>query len=1274
LPDGRLEFLGRIDHQVKLRGFRIELGEIEEVLKGHAAVGQAAVVLRGAEGRGEYLAAYVSLRGEAQAVSAEALQAHVRERLPEYMVPSAYVVMEQLPQTVSGKVDRRALPEPGEASRVRVKGASGARSGIEGELSQLWAQVLGLQRVGAGENFFDLGGHSLLATQLVSRVQRVFGVEVKLRDLFERPTVAAMAQAVSAGLAAGAGLNAPALLPRGAGEEPVLSFAQERLWFLDQLSPGSLAYSVPLAVRLEGELDAGALVAAVNAVVARHEVLRTRFETQKGRAAAVVDSELRLAPELEDLSGDSEPEREAQRRMEQELERPFDLSRGPLLRMRLFKLAPREHRLLLVLHHIVCDGWSLSVLTRELGELYAAHSQGRASGLAAPGVQYADFARWQRGWLSGEELERQLSYWKGRLGTSAPMLELPVDRRRTALGASRGAVHNFELSAALSAGVKKLCREQDVTVFMVLLAAFQVLLYRYTGQEDIRVGTPIANRTREEIEGLIGFFVNTLVMRGDLSGEPSFAQLLKGTREAALGAYAHQDLPFEVLVEALRPERDLSHTPLFQAMFVMNAAQAAEVELSGLRLSPVEMHRGAAVFDLTLALTESSGGLAGYVEYNADLFEAQSIARLLGHYERILEAVCADAEQPVSRLGYLSAEELERQHGEWNRTQAATPVERCVHELFEAQAAAQGEATAVVFEDFSLSYAQLNERANRLAHYLMKLGVGPEVLVGLSTLRLPEMVVGVLGVLKAGGAYVPLDPGYPAERLAFMLKDSGARVLLTQEAVWPQLGGFCGHLKQVICLDADWGKVALEPSENPVLRAGPQNLAYVIYTSGSTGRPKGTLLSHAGLSNLTGWQREVFGIGPGVRVLQFSPLSFDASVWETFMALANGGTLVLGRQEVLASGDELSRLIREQGVNHVTLPPSVLRVLPAGELPVLSKIVVAGERCTGELVERWGAGRGFFNAYGPTETTVCAAMKRCVPGEAGDPPIGRGIHNGRLYVLDARGEPVPVGVAGELCVGGVSLARGYLGRPGLTARKFVPDGFGLEPGGRLYRTGDLVRWRSDGQIEFLDRIDDQVKVRGYRIELGEVEAALRAVAGVRDAVAVADGARLLAYVVGEGAPEASELRGRLRERLPEYMVPSVVMRLEGLPMSPSGKVDRKRLPAPEAQARGHYVAPRTALEEKLAGMYAELLGLERVGVEENFFELGGHSLLATQLVSRIREAQGVELPLRTLFEYPTVAELAKSIEQSKAQPAVQAPAAITRLSRSAHRTSRSALP
>ncbi|MDY7076527.1 MAG: amino acid adenylation domain-containing protein, partial [Chloroflexota bacterium] len=815
----------------------------------------------------------------------------------------------------------------------------------------------------------------------------------------------------------------------------------------------------------------------------------------------------------------------------------------------------------------------------------------------------------------------------------------------------------------------------------------------------------------------IGFFVNTLVMRTDLSGDPSFEELLARVREVALEAYVHQDLPFETLVEELQPQRDLSHTPLFQVMFVLDTAGEGTLELPGLTLSTMDVGSGAATFDLTLSITSGPAGLGGYIEYNTDLFGRATIERLVGHFQTLLQSIVTDPEQPISNLSILTEVERQQLLVEWNETAVDFPADVCIHHLFEVQAEQCPQAIATIFAGppthqptSPLTYQQLNCRANQLAHYLQKLGVGPEVLVGISTERSLEMVVGIMGILKAGGAYLPLDPTYPPERLVFMIEDANIPVLLTQSHLLNRLPlgelanqrvsesatRITDHESRItICLDTDWELIAQESRENPESGATAESLAYVIYTSGSTGLPKGTMLRHRGLCNLTDVQRRAFNIREGSRVLQFSPLSFDASVWETFMALRNGATLCLSPQETLASGPGLARLMREEKVTNVTLPPSVLAVLPEGGLPDLETVISAGEACTPELVARWSPGRDFFNAYGPTETTVCASMYLCDENDPHSPPIGRPIDNTRLYILDQNLQPVPVGVPGELLVGGVSLARGYLNRPELTKEKFIPDPFApsysppARGGGRvgaesrLYRTGDLVRYRADGNIEFLGRIDHQVKVRGFRIELGEIEAVLEQHPEVQDGVVVvredAPGdKRLVAYLVpmNEVGPSVGELRSFLRQTLPEYMVPSAFVTLGALPLSPSGKVDRRALPEPEGvrpEMEREYVPPRNETEEKLAVMCAELLGVDRVGIYDSFFDLGGHSLLATQFISRVRDAFEVELPLRTLFEHPNVAELTEALERARERGTeLQAPA-ILPVSREDHRVRRSAL-
>lgn len=1263
---GDVEFLGRIDHQVKLRGFRIELGEIEAVLAGLPTLRQAAVVMRPVETgdpstkvAGEkQLVAYL-VPSEDTDLDLGAVRDVLRERLPGYMVPSSFLVLEALPLTASGKVDRRALPAP-EGIRPDIGAVYTApRTPVEEVLAEMWARSLNVERVGVYDDFFDLGGHSLIATQLVSQVRRAFEVELSLRELFEAPTVAGLAERVEAALRSEAGLEAPPIEPATREDGVPLSFAQQRLWFLDQLAPSNLFYNIPTAVRLEGPLDREAFGRSLNEILRRHEALRTTFRVQDGRPIQVIAPELEVPLFVVDLTHLPKEEREdeASRLVQEEARQPFDLTEGPLLRARLLRLGDLDHIAAVTTHHIVADGWSMDVFVRELAVLYPAFLQGKASPLPELHVQYADFAQWQRQWLQGEVLETQLAYWEEQLRDQPLILDLPTDRPRPSMQTWRGATEMFSLPPDLAEQVRALSRSEGVTLFMTFLAAYQTLLRRYTGQEDISVGTAIANRNRREIEGLIGFFVNTLVMRTDLSDDPGFRELLKRVREVALGAYAHQDLPFEMLVDRLQPERDLSHTPLFQVAFALQNAPSEPLQLPNLTLTPVSADTGTAKFDLMLTLSETPDRIGGALEYNTDLFDASTIRRMISHLQTLLRGAIADPDEPITKLPLLTETERRQILVDWNATALDTPTDRCAHELFEACVAQQPEAVALMFEGQELSYSQLNRRANKLAHHLQNLGVRPDDLVGISTDRCPEMIVGVLGTLKAGGAYLPLDPAYPKERLVFMMEDAGVPILLTQAHLVNRLGveRDAHHGRpHVICLDIDWNVIARQPDSRPRSDVTPENMAYVIYTSGSTGRPKGTMVRHRGLSNLTDAQRRAFRIAEGSRVLQFSPLSFDASVWETFMALANGATLCLARRETLASGPDLLRLIRESRVSNVTLPPSVLSVLEVTDLPELQTVISAGEACTADLVADWAPGRDFFNAYGPTETTVCASMYLCDQDEPGPPPIGRPIANTKLYVLDDNMQPVPTGVPGELHVGGVNLARGYLNRPKLTAERFVQDPFSYDQAARLYKTGDLVRYREDGNLEFLGRIDHQVKLRGFRIELGEIEVALRQHHGVHEAVCltrddIPGGEGLVAYVLPQDGTQVDRevLRGFLRKKLPEYMIPSFFVTMEKFPLTPAGKVDRLSLPAPDGTRSAlaqEYVAPRTPTEQTLADICAELLRVEQVGVHDSFFELGGHSLLATQFISRVREAFGVEVALRAIFEHPRVAELADHIE------------------------------
>ncbi|HEX8351781.1 MAG TPA: amino acid adenylation domain-containing protein [Pyrinomonadaceae bacterium] len=1050
------------------------------------------------------------------------------------------------------------------------------------------------------------------------------------------------------------------IMPRRRDPGPLpLSFAQQRLWFLQQLEPESPAYNLPSALRLTDALDADALERSLREIVRRHESLRTTFGIDGGRPRQFIADASPVRLHVTDLSGlpDSEREAESQRLLEEEIRRPFDLARGPLFRASLLRLGEREHTLLLVMHHIVSDGWSMGVLVRELSTLYAAFRQGAEPGLAELPVQYADYAVWQREYLSGEVLEEQLRYWRGQLRGGLPALELPADRPRPAVRSYRGSEELAEVDARLAEGLRALGREGGATLFMVLLAAFDVLLYRYTGRTDLVVGTPVAGRTRAEVENLIGFFVNTLALRTELDGTVSFRELLRRVRETTVGAFAHQELPFEKVVEELRPERNTSHAPLFQVMFALQNASDDELELAGVGVEELDTETGTAKLDLRLSARETHDGLLLSIRYSTDLFDAPRIRLMLAHYRVLLEGVVADPDARVSDLPLLTAGERRQLLVEWNDTARVYPAEKCLHQLCEEQAARTPGAAAVIFEREELTYAKLNARANRLARRLRALGVGADTRVGVMMERSTELVVALLAVLKAGGAYVPLDPSYPRERLSFMLEDADCHVLLTQRRL---LDGLPAGRGRVVCVDDPAAFDGLS-AEDLAPSATPDNLAYVIYTSGSTGQPKGAMNTHHAIVNRLLWMQDEYGLTASDVVMQKTPFSFDVSVWEFFWPLMTGAALVVARPEGHRDSTYLVDLILERRVTTLHFVPSMLQVfLEEPRVPQcasLRRVISSGEALPHALGRRFFARSGaeLHNLYGPTEAAVDVTSWACRRDAKGPAvPIGRPIANIRTYVLDPRLNPVPAGVAGELHLGGRGLARGYLNRPGLTAEKFIPDPFSQEPGERLYRTGDLARHLPGGELEYLGRIDHQVKIRGFRVELGEIEAALGAHASVRECVVTLreDGGdrRLVAYVVGGtgSRPEAGELRAHLRGRLPEYMVPADFVVLDALPLSPNGKVERGALPAPDvarADARSEYVAPRTPTEAALAAMWAEILRVERVGVTDNFFELGGDSIKGAVFINRLQERLGEIVHVVTIFNGPTVGQLAAYLEE-----------------------------
>jgi natural product biosynthesis luciferase-like monooxygenase protein/amino acid adenylation domain-containing protein len=1252
--DGRVAFLGRADFQVKVRGHRIELGEIEAVLARHPAVREAAVQALEARPGDVRLVAYAALGEE---TSGEELLGFLRSRLPEPMVPSAAVLLEALPRTPNGKVDRRALPAP-ELGEIRPGGYVAPRTPAEELLAGIFAELLRRERVGLADHFFELGGHSLLAMQLAARVREAFGVELPLRALFETPAVGALAARIEQARLGEDRPAPPPLVPAPRGGVLPLSFAQERLWFLAQLDRGSAAYNMPSALRLRGALDPAVLAAALHEVGQRHEALRTTFEADAGRPFQVIAPVARLPLEVADLTAlpPSRREEEALRMAAEEAVRPFALDRGSLLRSRLLHLGEGEHVLLLTMHHIVSDGWSMDVLARELSAACAALAREERPALPGLPVQYADFAVWQRRWLEGGELERQLGYWRRCLEGAPAALELPTDRPRPPVQTFRGARRGLRLAPGLSAAVAALGRREGATLFMTLVAASAVLLSRWARQPDVVLGTPIAGRAWREIEGLIGLVANTLALRVQAPGESGFRALLSGVRQAALAAYAHQDLPFETLVDALQIPRSLDRSPLFQVLVGLWNAPPSGLDLPGVSVERIELDSETAKLDLTLRLEAHGPGIGVQAEYAIDLFDAVTVERLLARFEVLLAGAVAAPELRLEDLPLLDAGERHQLLVEWNDT--ARPVTlACLHELFARQAARAPEALAVEAGGERLTWRQLAARSGRLARELRRQGVGVESRVGLFLPRSADQIAAILGVLQAGGAYVPLDPASPRERLRTILDDAGISVVLAAEDLRDRLPaeGLTVLLAGEI---AEAREEALDlPPPVPV---DPGNLAYILYTSGSTGTPKGVMIEHRSVVNLAAALRETVyrEAGEALRVAVNAPLVFDASV-KQWVQLLDGHSLHVVPEEVRPDADRMLRLLRDQGVQVLDCTPSQLSYLLAAGLlrqpGSLERVLVGGE----ELPHAdWsllagGGGPAFFNVYGPTECTVDAAVAAVGPGR---PVVGRAIANVRVHLLDAALHPVPPGTPGELCIAGAGVARGYLRRPAQTAERFVPDPWAAAPGERLYRTGDLARRLANGTLEILGRIDRQVKVHGFRIELGEIEAALGEHPGVLSAAVLVCGdelgqRRLVAFAAGcEGqAPGAADLRAHLERKLPAYMVPSVLKVLPELPRTANGKIDRAALLAlngPAAQERPGEAAPASPLERVLAGMVAEVLGLKRMGLHDNFFELGGHSMRAVELVASLRDAFGIELPLFHIFDAPTVAGLAAVLLES----------------------------
>ncbi|ANW53361.1 non-ribosomal peptide synthetase [Burkholderia pseudomallei] len=1284
--DGSLEYLGRNDFQVKIRGFRIELGEIEAQLAKVTGVREVVVLARDsaadtdqnadlnasatANSSEKRLVAYYT--GDADVV---ALRAQAAQHLPSYMVPSAYVRLDAWPLTPNGKLDRRALPAPADDAyaRAEYEAPQGAK---EEALAAIWRELLHVERVSRHDNFFELGGHSLLAVQLVSRLRQALSVEVALGTVFDAPVLSALAERLEAENTAV--LPPIPLAPRDG--RIALSLAQQRLWFLTQLEGVSEAYHMSGAVRLDGPLNREVLQRALNRIVMRHEALRTCFAREEGEPIQVIRPHADLTVSYHDLREAEQSEQRAKNLSQAHASAPFDLSRDLPVRVLLLQLADEAHVVQVVMHHIASDGWSVGVFLQELSALYGSFIAEQGDPLAPLPLQYADYAAWQRRWLASGQLEKQGAFWQTNLSGAPTLLELPTDRPRPPKQSHAGASVEVKLGAALSERVKRLSQRHGVTPYMTLLSSWAAVLSRLSGQEEVVIGSPVAGRNRTEVEALIGFFVNTLALRLDLSSEPTVGELLKRTKAQVLSAQAHQDLPFDQVVERVKPPRSTAHPPLFQVMFVWQNMPAGELTIPGLTIRAVETPLQTAQFELTLSLQEAGDDIVGHLNYASALFDESTVRRYVTYWCRLLEGMTAgSANVSVARLPLLDEAERKQVVYAWNATERDYPIEQCIHQLFEAQVDRKPEAIALTFDGRRLSYAELNARANRLAHYLQARGVGPDRLVALCAERGIEMVVGLLAILKAGGAYVPLDPSHPPERLRRMLDDTNPVAVLVDDIGADALASFESHVaarspRVHLSRDiAQWRACSPANPSTPRERAA-RRLAYVIYTSGSSGEPKGVMNEHRGVVNRLWWMQQTYALDERDAVLQKTPFSFDVSVWEFFWPLMSGARLVIAKPEGHKDPAYLSELIDRERVTTLHFVPSMLQAFLEDEGAArgcgsVKRVMCSGEALPPSLVKRFYRclpDARLHNLYGPTEAAVDVTAWACDAEEGGaSVPIGRPIANTRIYVLDEYGQPVPRGVAGELYIGGVQVARGYLNRPELTRERFVDDPF--VAGGRLYKTGDLARWRTDGSLEYLGRNDFQVKIRGFRIELGEIEAQLARVAGVREAVVLAREAapdtkrhaasnensasnsgekRLVAYYTGDA--DATALRAQAAQHLPSYMVPSAYVRLDVWPLTPNGKLDRHALPAPadDAYARAEYEAPQGAKEEALAAIWKDLLPVERISRHDNFFELGGHSLLAITLIEHMRRAN-LHADVTTLFTAPTLADLAVRVGASR---------------------------
>ncbi len=1262
LSDGQLEFIGRVDNQVKIRGFRIEIGEIEAELNNNKQISQSVVLLR----EEKLIALLVAANND---VDIELLRKDIMKSLPEFMIPAHFEVLSEFPVNTHGKIDRKKLQEYKIEQSVDDNYLNTNLSATEDLLLSLIMDVLKIKNVQLHNSFFELGGHSLLAVKLASKIRESFNIEMPVNKIFETTSIKKLSEEID-------------LIKRSENLNPVikitktdkttdleLSYAQQRMWFLQRFDPNNIANNIFTSFKLIGNLNIDYLNDAIQSIIERHEILRTYYSDNSGKPIQIIEENYESNFDLIDLSNldDEFQKSEIDKIGNRTSSTIFNLEKLPLFKVVLIKIKPNEFVMQLVMHHIISDGWSINILIREIVELYKNKIENNNSSLPELAIQYSDYAQWEKAWLSGDNLNKQLDFWLNELSNIPEKIDLPLDNPRPPVQTFNGDHVEFSFSKESTKNLVAFAKKHNFTPYMIALAAFKILLHKYSHQDTIVVGSPNANRNKSEIQDLIGFFVNTLVIKTDFKVKDKVIDVLKRVREKTLEANLYQDVPFELLVDKLNTSREMSHSPLFQIAFVFQNENEQKLKLPDIEIEPIKSDIKVSKYDLSLYFQIRDEQIFGTVEYNIDLFNKTTIDRIIKHYGVLLSEVTRNPNKRITKLDLLTKEEYNRIIIDSNKTKVVGNYSRCINEVFEDRVNDFPQNTAVTYSEFEkntlftneISYFELNTNANKLANYLIKKGVGPEKIIAISTSRSIDLITSILAVLKTGAAFLPVDPAYPKERIKYMIEDSECSFVLTQSFLSSSFSNLDG---KVIYLDDENDSIMKESIENIKMLRNSSNLAYVIYTSGTTGRPKGTLLQHDGAINLAQVQKERFNINSQSKILQFSSLSFDAFVWETVMALLNGASLNMVSQEMINSSELLVDAIKALEITTITIPPSVLGVMNESNselLKNLKTIIVAGEKCSAELAQKWQKQRQFVNAYGPTETTVCSSMFDCPPICEIAPPIGKPINNFELYVLDENLHPVPEGVIGELYISGISLARGYHKQPSLTASKFIPNPFSSEIGRRMYKSGDLVKRLETGDLDFVGRIDGQIKLRGFRIELTEIESVLSSFPTIKKAIVMVrednpGNKQLVAYVIMKSDVEIniSEIKTFLRVKLPEYMIPVTYVKLEKLPLTPSKKIDYNLLPKPDNisnNVTAEYVEPKTETEIVIANIGKELLGVDRMGVHDNFFELGGHSLLATQFVSKIKESLNKDVSLKTLFENPTIYELIEQFDSNNTE-------------------------